>query len=131
MPMREVSCSSGGHPLKAYSLVEGGSQPGAEEPHQTRSQESCNQLEKEFQKEDTDADVMDLATQVQLKLSTQLEWRVRDPETATCCTLFVPKKSEIVTDLQNAGKLHSDMATNHTGKERGRPHIWFFNAMSF
>ena len=32
---------------------------------------------------DTDADVMDLATQVQRKLSTQLESRVRDLETET------------------------------------------------
>ena len=61
--MREVSCSSGGHPLKAHSSVEGGSQQGAEEPHQTTSQESSNELEKEKQQEDTDADVMNLATE--------------------------------------------------------------------
>ena len=58
--MREFACSSGGHTLKAHSSVEGGSQQGAEEPHQTTSQESSNELVKEKLKEDTDADVMDM-----------------------------------------------------------------------
>ena len=36
--------------------------------------------------------VMDLATQAQRKLSTQLESRVRDLEAATDCTLFRTKR---------------------------------------
>ena len=72
---------------------------------------------------------MDLATQGQPKLSTRQESRVRELEAATYCTLFVPKESDIVTDMQNAGKRHSGMVRNHPDKESGRPHIWFFNTM--
>ena len=72
-----------------------------------------------------------LATQVQLKLATQLESNVRDLEAASYCTLFVPKESDIVTEMHTAGRFHSDMVPNYTGKERGRPHIWFFNTVFF
>ena len=79
------------------------SQPEAEEPHKTTCQEGNNELEKEKQKVTLHADVMDLATEVQLQVSTQLESRVRDLEAATYCTLFVPKESD-VTEMQNAGR---------------------------
>ena len=76
-----------------------------------------------------DVDVMDLITPVHLQLSAQLGSRVRDLEAATYCTLFLPNESDIVTEMQNAGRFYSDMVTRHPDKERGSPHIWFFNAM--
>ena len=76
-----------------------------------------------------DADVTDLIAQVHLKLSTQLEERVRDLESPTYSTLCLPKESDIVTEIQNAGRYYSDMVENQPSAERGSPHIWFFNAM--
>ena len=37
---------------------------------------------------------------------------------ATCCAL-----------MQDAGRLFSELVTNHPDKERGSPHVWFFTAM--
>ena len=71
----------------------------------------------------------DLATQVQRKLSAQLESRVRDLEAETDCTLFVPQESDIVTEIQNASRFYSEKVRNHPAKERGRPHIWFLNTI--
>ena len=56
---------------------------------------------------------------------------MRDLETVTYCTLFVPKESDIVTEMQNVGRFYSDMVTNHPDMDRGRPHIWFFNTVFF
>ena len=62
----------------------------------------------------------DLATQVQQKLSTQLESRVRDLEAATCC--------HIVTEMQNTGRF----LQRHVDKPpRQRRRTWFLNAMFF
>ena len=74
---------------------------------------------------------MDLPTQVQLKLSTQLESRVRDLEVPTDCTLFVPKESDIVAEMPNAGRFYSDVVTSHPDKEGGPPTHLVFNAMFF
>ena len=66
-----------------------------------------------------DADVMDLVTQVHLKLSTQLKSRVEDLEVATYCPLFLPKDNDIVKEMQDAGRFYSEMVTSHSDKERG------------
>ena len=60
----------------------------------------------------TDADVMDLVTQVQLnvKLPVQLESRMRDMEEATYCTLFLPKESD-VREMQDASRVFSELVT--------------------
>ena len=88
--------------MEAHNSVEEGSQPEAEKPHKTTCQGSNNEVEKEKQKVTRHADVMDLATEVQVQVSTQLESRLKDLEAATCCTLFVPKESD-VTEMENAG----------------------------
>ena len=64
------------------------------------------------EEEVVDAEVLDLTAQVNLKLSTQLEARVRDLVASTCCILFLPKESNIVKDMQHAGRIHSDMVEN-------------------
>ena len=81
------------------------------------------------EEEAVDADVTDLITQVHLKLSAQLEARVRDLESSTCCTLFPPKESDIAKETQNAGRCCSDMVEIKPDMERGSPHIWLSNAM--
>ena len=63
------------------------------------------------------------------KLSVQLLSRMRDLGAATYCTLFLPEESDTVKEMQDAGRVHSELETNHPGKERGSPHIWFFAAM--
>ena len=63
------------------------------------------------------ADVPDLIAQVHLKLSAQLEARVRELEASMCCTLFPPRESEIVKDVQSAGRIHSDMVENQPSVE--------------
>ena len=72
---------------------------------------------------------MDLISQVHLKLSTQLESRVRDVEAATHCTLFLLTGSEIVTEMQSAGRAYDELVTTQPSVERGGPHIWFVTAM--
>ena len=70
-------------------------------------------------------DVMDLISQVHLKLSVQLESRVRDVEAATHCTLFQLRGSAIVTEMHSAGRAYDVLAS----VERGSVHIWFVTAM--
>ena len=70
------------------------------------------------EEEAADADVTDLIAQVHLKLSAQLEARVRDLESPTYSTLFVPKESDIVKEIQNAGRYYSDMVGKPT--KRGK-----------
>ena len=66
------------------------------------------------------ADVPDLMAQVHMKLSPQLE--ALDLEAATYCTLFPLTGSDIVKEMQNAGKFHSNMVENRPSVERGSPH---------
>ena len=68
---------------------------------------------------------MDLISQVHLKLSVQLESRVRDVEAATHCTLFLLRGSAIVTEMHSAGRAYDVLAS----VERGSPHIWFVTEM--
>ena len=70
-----------------------------------------------------------LITQVHLKLTVQLESRMRDMEAATECTLFLPKDSDIVKEMLSIGRHYSNMIENHPEQERGSPHTWFFNSM--
>ena len=37
---------------------------------------------------------------------------MRDFVASTYCTLFLPKESDIVKDMQHAGRIHSDMVEN-------------------
>ena len=69
--------------------------------------------------------VADLISQgwLNMKLSVQLESPMRDMESATYCTLFLPRRSDIVKEMQDAGKLYNEFATKHPDVER------FFNAM--
>ena len=62
----------------------------------------------------------DLISQVQfnMKLSVQLLSRMRDLEAATYCTLFLPEESDIVKGMQDAGRVYSELVTEHPGKER-------------
>ena len=68
---------------------------------------------------------MDLISQVHLKLSVQLESRVRDVEAATHCTLFLLRGSAIVTEMHSASRAYDVLAS----VERGSLHIWFVTAM--
>ena len=74
-------------------------------------------------------DVMDLISEVRLKLSVQLESRVQDMEAATCCTLFQLRASAIVTEMWSAGRAHDELVTTQPSVERGSPQIWFVTAM--
>ena len=74
-------------------------------------------------------DVIDLISQVHLKLSTQLESRVRDVEAATYCTLFQLRRSAIVTEMHSAGRACDVLVNTQPSVERGSPHIWFVTAM--
>ena len=63
-------------------------------------------------KEETvEIDTADPVSQVEvhMKLTVQLESRVSDIEASMYCTVFLPNESEIVKEIQNAGRLHSNM----------------------
>ena len=45
--------------------------------------------------------------EVQIKRTVQLESRVSDTEASMYCTVFLPYESEIVKEIENAGRLHS------------------------
>ena len=75
--------------------------------------------------EEVENDVMDLISQVHLKLSVQLESRVRDAEAATHCTLFQLRGSAIVTEMHSAGRAYDELVNTQPSVERGSPHIWF------
>ena len=64
-----------------------------------------------------------------MKLSVPLESRVRDLESATCCMLFQPRETEIVADVQGAGRSCNERVVNSTERKRGSPHIGFFMAV--
>ena len=68
---------------------------------------------------------MDLISKVHLKLSVQLESRVRDVEAATHCTLFQLRGSAIVTEMHGAGRAYDELVNTQPSVERGSPHIWF------
>ena len=70
-----------------------------------------------------------LVTLAHLKLTVQLESRMRDMEAATYCTLFLPKDSDIVKEMLAIGRHYSNMLENHPEKEKGSRHKWFFNSM--
>ena len=63
------------------------------------------------------------ATQLQLKLCTHLDSRVKDLDAATYCTLFPPKESDIVKEMQDASR-----AGNKPPRQRKRTpaHLAFF-----
>ena len=63
-------------------------------------------------------DVTDLITHVHMKFSVQLESHL---ESATYCTLFLPRDSAIVTD-----SAHNERVVNSPEAERGS---WFFMTM--
>ena len=71
-----------------------------------------------------------LITYLHLKLSVQLESRMRDMEAATYCPLFLPKGSEIVKEMLAIGRHYSNMIEKHPEQEIGSPHIWVFNTRS-
>ena len=89
----------------------GGAQfSGRRKPARTRGTSSSDVPRKQQragEEEAVDADATDLIIQVHLKLSTQLEARVRDLESSTCCTLFPAKESDIVKETKNAGRFYS------------------------
>ena len=70
---------------------------------------------------------MKMATQVEPKLSAQLESGREGPGDGDVLhSVRTKRERHRDRDMQNAGNLHSDMVTNHTGKERGRPtHLVF------
>ena len=74
-------------------------------------------------------DVMDLISEVHLKLSVQLASRVRDVEAATHCTLFQLRCSAIVKEMRSAGRAYDELINTRPSVERGSPHIWFVTAM--
>ena len=128
--MKEMIAAHGGHQNERAQFSERwkpARSRGASQNDVPRKQQRAGEAEAKGNAEDVD--VMDLITPVHLQLSTQLGSRVRDLEAATYCTLSVPKESDIVTEMQNAGRFFSDMVTRHPNKERGSPHIWSFNAM--
>ena len=89
--------------------MEGESCPEAEEPPNEvpRKQQRAGG---EAKGDTVDADVMDLATQVQLKLFfAQRESRVGDLEAATYCTLFLPQESDVVKEMHDAGRVCSEL----------------------
>ena len=49
----------------------------------------------------------------------QLEARVRDLEASTYCTMFLPRESEVVKAMQNAGRIYSHKVENQPSVERG------------
>ena len=51
-----------------------------------------------------DVEVPDLISQMHMKLSAQLEPRVWDLESATYCSLFLPRENAIGTEMQDAGQ---------------------------
>ena len=63
-----------------------------------------------------DADVTDMIAQEHLKLSTQLEARVRDLESATHCILFLPTESDTVKEMQK----RRQVLQRHGGKPTKR-----------
>ena len=73
-------------------------------------------------------DVLD-PPQVHMRLSVELESRVRDLEPTTFCTLFLLGVSAIVIDIQDAGRAHNDEVVNFPDEERRSPQIWLFMAM--
>ena len=64
-----------------------------------------------------------------MKLTVQLESRMREMESPTYCPLFLLKKNDIVKEMQDAGISHNELQTNQPSPQRGSPRIWFFNAM--
>ena len=72
---------------------------------------------------------MDLISQAHLKLSVQLESRVRDVEAATCCTLFQLRGSAIVTEVHGARTAYDELVNTQPSVERESPHILFVTAM--
>ena len=66
----------------------------------------------------------DLISQVQLnmKLSVLLESCMRDMELATYCTLFLPRESDIVKEMQDESRAHNELVTKYPDVERGSPH---------
>ena len=66
----------------------------------------------------------DLIPQVHMRLSVQLESRVRDLEPTTYCALFLLRGSAIVIDMQDAGRAYNDKLVNFPDEERGSPHVW-------
>ena len=81
-------------------MEEGGrSHPGAEEHNRKTKGEKCIELEGDEEMKD----VAELISRVYMKLTVQLESRIRDLESATHCALFLLRDSVFVTDIQNAG----------------------------
>ena len=68
------------------------------------------------------SDGLDLPSVIKVHCATRL---VRDVESATCCTLFLPGHSVIVIDMQNAGRARHHLVVNHPDKEGRSPHVWF------
>ena len=65
-------------------------------------------------------------TQVHLNmwLTVQFELRMGHMESATYCTLFLPRENDIVKEMQDAGRTYNELETNQPSVERGIPHIW-------
>ena len=64
---------------------------------------------------------MDLISKVHLKLSVQLESRVRDVEAATHCTLFLLRGSAIVTEMHSAGRAYDVLVNYPTKRGKRKP----------
>ena len=79
--------------------------------------------------EDMDEDVTYLISQVHMKLSVQLESRVRDSESATYCTLSVLRDKGIVITMQDADRADNDNVVHTPDEDRESSHIWFCMAM--
>ena len=62
-----------------------------------------------------------LITQVHLKLTVQLESRMRDMEAATDCTLFLPKDSDIVKEMLAIGRHCSNMIRKSSRARKRKP----------
>ena len=58
-----------------------------------------------------------------MKLTAQLESRMRDMESATCCPRFLPKENDIVKEMQDAGRSYNEVITYQPRLESGSPHI--------
>ena len=98
--------------METQPNAEGGtSQPAAAELNLETTQEEI-----EFggggANEDVDEEVADLVSQVHMKLTVQLESRMRDLESATYCTLFLLIDSEIVTDMQDADRAYNERSVS-------------------
>ena len=87
-----------------------------------------HRLGEEGANEDMEDIVMDMMSQVPLKLTVQLQSCLRDMKAATYGTLFPPRPSAIVAEMPSAGRVYNDLVTTKPNTERGSPHIWFFLA---